>query len=156
MAIMNKKVWTVFTKDLRASSRSILLINSGLIALMFVFSFLLNKYFLTIPIMDAAVFGIMIILAFSGMFVLWKFVKTVENVSFKKRIPVSKLKIGDVPLNYKIWEGLTEKQLKKIKKSGKDHIWIKEGVRFGPAFPLALAFTILFGDGIVWIINLIS
>ena len=52
-------------------------------------------------------------------------------------------------MDYKIWEGITEKELKKIKKSGKKFIWIKEGVRFAPAFPLALLFTILVGDGIL-------
>ena len=57
---------------------------------------------------------------------MWKFVKAVENVGFKKKIPVSKLKVGDVPDYYKIWEGITEKEIRKIKKSGKKHIWIEE------------------------------
>jgi prepilin signal peptidase PulO-like enzyme (type II secretory pathway) len=95
----------------------------------------------------------MILVISSGFFLLWKFVKTVENVGFKRKIPMPQLKVGDVPLDYKIWEGITEKELKKIKGSGKKYVWIKEGVRFAPAFPLALIFTILVGDGIIWFIK---
>jgi prepilin signal peptidase PulO-like enzyme (type II secretory pathway) len=87
------------------------------------------------------------------MFLLWKFVKVVEEVGFKKKIPVSQVRIGDVPLDFKVWEGVTEKDLAKIKKSGKKYIWIKEGVRFAPAFPLALLFTIFYGDIILLLIN---
>ena len=73
-----------------------------------------------------------------------------EEIGFKKRIPISELKVGDVPVDYKVWEGITEKELKKIKRSGRKYIWIKEGVRFAPAFPLALLFTLFFGDAIIW------
>ncbi len=71
----------------------------------------------------------------------------------KKRIPVSKLRVGDVLLSSKLWEGITEKELKRIKRSGKRYVRIKEGVRFGPAFPLALLFTIYFGDTILFLIR---
>lgn len=50
-------------------------------------------------------------------------------------------------------EGITEKQLREIKKSGKRFIVIKEGVRFGPAFPLALLFTLFYGDGILFLLK---
>jgi len=156
MSIVNKRVWDVFLKDLRANSRAILIINFALVAFLFISSIILTRYYHTFLVIDAMAFGIMIILVFSGLFILWKFVKTVENVGFKKRIPISKLKIGDVPVDYKIWEGITEKELKKIKGSKKKYIWIKEGVRFAPAFPLALAFTILLGDGVLWMIGLVG
>ncbi|MCS7106355.1 MAG: hypothetical protein NZ942_03500, partial [Candidatus Aenigmarchaeota archaeon] len=58
----------------------------------------------------------------------------------------SKLKVGDVLAESKLWEGITQKDLIKIKKSGKKYVVIKEGVRFAPAFPLALLFTLYFGD----------
>jgi hypothetical protein len=54
-------------------------------------------------------------------------------------------------LEYRIWEGITEKELEKIKKSGRKYIYIKEGVRFAPTFPLALIFTLWFGDGITFL-----
>lgn len=156
MAIINKRIWTVFLNDLRANSRTILILNSVLVAALFLSAVIFTRYYQSFPVFDVMAFGIMIILVFSGLFILWKFIKTVENVGFKKRIPISELKVGDVPVDYKIWEGITEKELKKIKRSKKKYIWIKEGVRFAPAFPIALAFTILVGDGILWLINFSS
>jgi len=153
LSFINRKIWSVFLKDLRANARMILVFNFSLIIVIFLSEFVLAKYFEMFPLMDMILFGVAIVLASIGIFLLWKFVKVVENVGFRKKIPVSKLRIGDVPLDYKIWEGITEKELKKIKKSGKKYIWIKEGVRFAPAFPLALLFTILVGDGILWLIT---
>ena len=80
------------------------------------------------------------------LLLLWKFVKVVEDVGFKKRIPVSKLKVGDVLLESRQWEGITKEELRKIKKSGRKFITIKTGVRFGPVFCLALLFTFFYGD----------
>jgi prepilin signal peptidase PulO-like enzyme (type II secretory pathway) len=83
---------------------------------------------------------------FVSLILLWKFVKVVEDVGFKKRISVSKLKVGDVLLESKRWDGITEAELRKIKKSGKKFVTIKTGVRFGPVFSLALLFTFFYGD----------
>jgi len=87
------------------------------------------------------------------LFLVWKFVKAVEEIAFKKRIPVSKLRVGDVLLESKVWEGVTGKELRAIKRSGKKFIWIKSGICFAPAFPLALLFTVYFGDGILFFIK---
>ena len=156
LSFINRKIWSVFLKDLRANARMILVFNFSLIIILFLSEFVLAKYFEMFPLIDMILFGVAIVLASIGIFLLWKFVKAVENVGFRKKIPVSKLRIGDVPLDYKIWEGITEKELKKIKKSGKKYIWIKEGVRFAPAFPLALLFTILVGDGILLFLQVIG
>jgi prepilin signal peptidase PulO-like enzyme (type II secretory pathway) len=86
-----------------------------------------------------------------ALFFLWIFVKTVEDVAFKKRILVSKLKVGDVLFESKVWEGISEKELKKIKASGKKFVWIKEGVRFAPVFPLALILTLLYGNALTFL-----
>lgn len=154
LSMINRKIWSVFLKDLKANARMIMIFNFSLIIVLFFSEIILARYFELFPLIDMILFGVTIVLASIGLFLLWKFVKVVENVGFKKKIPVSKLRVGDVPLDYKIWEGITEKELKKIKKSGKKYIWIKEGVRFAPAFPLALAFTILVGDGIFLLIGL--
>ncbi len=119
MSIFNKKIWSVFLKDLKANARMILISNGSLIVSVVLIGIFFAKYFEPFPVVDVMFFGITIVIVFLGLFILWKFVKTVENVGFKKRIPVSKLKIGDVPVSYKVWEGVTEKELKKIKKSGK-------------------------------------
>lgn len=153
LSFINRKIWSVFLKDLRANARMILVFNFSLIIIIFLSEVILSRYFDLFPLIDMIFFGVTIVLASIGIFLLWKFVKVVENVGFKKKIPLSKLRVGDVPLDYKIWEGITEKELKNIKKSRKRYIWIKEGVRFAPAFPLALAFTILVGDGILWLIT---
>jgi len=154
ISMINKKIWSVFFKDIKANARMIAIFNSLLIVSLFASGFVLMKYYNFFRVFDMMKLGIMIIIAWFGFFILWKFVKVVENVGFKKKIPISKLKVGDVPIDYKIWEGITEKELSKIKKSGKKYIWIKEGVRFAPAFPLALIFTILVGDGITWLVGL--
>jgi prepilin signal peptidase PulO-like enzyme (type II secretory pathway) len=85
-------------------------------------------------------------LATIGLYIVFKFAKSVESVGFKQRIPVSRLKVGDVLLESKVWDGISKRQLQKIKRSGKRFIWVKSGVRFAPAFPLALLFTLYFGD----------
>ena len=76
-----------------------------------------------------------------------------KNVGFKKKIPVSKLREGDVLESSRIWEGITKEQLKKIKDSRKRYVKIKDGVRFAPSFSLALIFTYFQGDAIFWLIK---
>ena len=98
-------------------------------------------------------FGFFVILGTFGFFLFWKFAKTVENVGFKKKISVSKLREGDVLESSRIWEGITKEQLRKIKNSGKKYVKIKDGVRFAPSFSLALIFTYFQGDAIFWLIR---
>ncbi|MEM7825783.1 MAG: hypothetical protein QW412_02915, partial [Candidatus Aenigmatarchaeota archaeon] len=90
-----------------------------------------------------------------SIFLIWKFTKSVEEVGFKKKIPVSKLRVGDVLAESKIWEGITQRDLMKIKKSGKKFVVIKEGVRFAPAFSLALLFTVYLGDVFLFFFKLV-
>ena len=75
----------------------------------------------------------------------------VANFGFKIRIPVSKLKVGDMLLDERKLVGIEQPQINKIRRSGKKYVWIKEGVRFAPAFPLALLFTLYVGDAILLI-----
>ena len=154
MSIKHKKIWFVFFKDLRANVKTIALFSSALILFFTVFGIILVRYYPILMTKDAILFTVIVSISFISLFILWKFVKAVENVGFKKKIPISELKVGDVPMDYKVWDGITEKELKRIKKSGKKYVWIKEGVRFAPTFPLALIFTIVFGDGILVLMNL--
>jgi hypothetical protein len=131
----------------------IVIYNSALVASIILMGVFFARYFEFLQLNTFTILVVTIGLASAGLYILWKFVKAVENVGFKKKIPVSKLKVGDVPDYYKIWEGVTEKEIKKIKKSGKRYIWIKEGVRFAPAFPIALLFTLFYGDGILFLMN---
>jgi len=153
LSIINKEIWSTFFNDLKANAKMVLIYNSALVASIILMGLLFARYFEFLPLTTFTIFVVIIALASAGLYILWKFVKAVENVGFKKKIPVSNLRVGDVPEYYKIWEGVTEKEIKKIKKSGKKYIWIKEGVRFAPAFPLALLFTLVFGDGILLLMN---
>jgi len=156
MAASNRRIVSKFLNDVKSSSK-ILFLSSA--SLFFVFIFLNLLVATTFSIAINADFlvknSVIPLVATIFIVLIWKFAKAVEEIGFKEKIPVSKLKIGDVPIYFKLWEGITEKELRKIKKSGKRFIWIKSGVRFAPAFPLALLFTLLVGDGILFFFNFI-
>jgi Flp pilus assembly protein protease CpaA len=147
LTILNRKIFVDFVKSVKSSSKIVLISSFLLFSLFLIGNFYLLHVF-NLPIDFYSIFSnSVLLLIFSiSLFLLWIFVKTVENVAFKKRIPVSKLKVGDVLLESKLWEGITEKELNKIKASKKKFVWIKEGVRFAPTFPLALILTLFYGD----------
>ncbi|MBI4010352.1 MAG: prepilin peptidase [Candidatus Aenigmarchaeota archaeon] len=157
LAGMNKKIIERFVSDVKSSS-NIFLAGSAVLFIMFVF---LNLFISNLfSVQSSAGFlianSVFPLLATISIFLIWKFAKAVEDVGFRKKIPISKLKIGDVILESKLWEGITEKELNTIKRSGKRFVWVKEGVRFAPAFPLALLFTLYFGDGILLFMKFVS
>lgn len=150
ISFIDRKIWFGFIKGLKADAKVLVVLNFILFIFLTSFGVILMKYYNFMNFKEVMSFSLLLLSMSLGLSLLWKFVKVVEEIGFKKRIPISKLKVGDVPVYYKIWEGITEKELKKIKKSGKKYIWIKEGVRFAPAFPLALLFTFFFGDAVIW------
>ena len=150
-ALMNKKIIRNFFKDIKAYSKTLLISLIGLFILFFGINLYFFQYFdfsLTLVLSNSFLPLVLVIL----LFIVWRFAKTVEEVGFKRKIPISKLKVGDILAEYKKLEGITEKELRRIKKSGTKTVRIKEGVRFAPTFPLALIFTLLFGDVIIWLI----
>lgn len=150
LASINKKIIFEFSKEIKGSSKVLLLGSVGLFLLFFVLNWYLSRYFqleFSLPfILSNSILPLVLTVS---LFIVWRFARVVENVGFKKRVPVSNLKAGDVPMEFKQFRGITEKELSKIKKSGKRFVWIKEGVRFAPAFVLALIFTLYFGDVIL-------
>ncbi|MDI6798625.1 MAG: prepilin peptidase [Candidatus Aenigmarchaeota archaeon] len=156
LSLINRKIISKFVKDLKSTS-NVLLVGS---VFLFVFLVGINWYLINffqtrfdlVLILRSSIFPV---IATLGLFAIWKFARSVEDVGFKRTIPISKLKVGDVLEQNKLWEGITEKELIKIKKSGKKYVRIKEGVRFAPAFPLALLFTLYFGDGLFFLIKLL-
>lgn len=148
LALINRKIISEFFKEMKANSK-VLIIGSIFLFVLFLGA---NLYFsLYVKIFNFISFLSVSLLALVlsiFVFVLWKFARAVEEVGFKRKIPVSKLKVGDVLLESKVWEGITEKELKKIKRTRKS-VWIKEGARFAPTFLIALIFTLYFGDGIL-------
>lgn len=150
LAILNRKIIAAFSKDVKASSKVILIGSVILFTLFFgINSFLIKYLQLTFDFSMVFTNSLIPLAATVGLFVIWKFAKNVETVGFRKRIPVSHLKVGDVLNDSKLWEGITEKELKSIKRSGKKFVIVKEGIRFGPSFVLALLFTLYYGDGIL-------
>lgn len=153
-SFINKKILLKFFESIKASSKVIFL---GTIS-MFILFFSVNLYFSNyfhfqqdmLFLLSNTLFPLFLATA---LFIIWRFAKVVEDFGFKRRIPISQLKVGDVLLESRKWEGITERELKKIKRSGRRYIWIKSGVRFAPSFTLALIFTLLYGDGILFFIN---
>lgn len=154
IALMHRKVISKFSKDVRTSSKFIF-ISSAIVFLIFVG---ISLYFESIfgPNIDYALIfrnSFFPVAATVLLFVVWKFSKAVEEVAFRRKIPVSKLRVGDMLDSSKELEGVTEAEIRKIKRSGKKTVWIKEGVRFAPAFPIALLFTLFFGDALFLLIK---
>ena len=53
--------------------------------------------------------------------------------------------IDELNLKSKLIRGLTRREVEKIQEKRKE-VWIKEGVRFIPAFPLSILLTLFYGD----------
>ncbi len=155
LAAKNKRILTAFKSDIKASSSVFIVGSFALFGLFLAVNFYLANYFHIHFGPMLFVNALLPSVATVALFLVWKFAKAVENVGFKKRIPVSKLRVGDVLLKSKLWEGITEKELRAIRRSKKSHVWIKEGVRFAPAFPLALLFTLYLGDAFLVFVKLL-
>jgi len=155
MALMNKKIISSFISDIKARCKELVFLNIGIIIFLIILGFFTIKHLQIITLHEMFIFGLVVIAMTFGMFTLWRFEKTVEEIGFKKRIKVSELKEGDVLDDSKIWDGLTKKQVKKLQKSEKKYVVIKEGVRFAPTFPIALLITVLFGDIVFWVVGLV-
>lgn len=145
-----------FFADLKAASKILIFSSILLFIILILLSFYLRSLFSSYITSEEIIKNSLIIVIATNIFyTIFKLAKKVEDVAFKKRIPISRLKVGDVLMERKEFEGIDEKELIKIKRSGKKWIWIKEGARFAPAFPLALLFSVFYGDGIQFLINFI-
>ncbi len=95
--------------------------------------------------------GLLYLLLFSpvllSVLVFTRYGRFVEANLFKKKVPAVKLRAGDVLVSDK-WRGLTEKEVKELKRKGKD-VWIKEGVRFAPVFVITVLVTLFWGSMLV-------
>ncbi|MBI5332074.1 MAG: hypothetical protein HZB65_00715 [Candidatus Aenigmarchaeota archaeon] len=73
--------------------------------------------------------------------------KNIEKKLFKKKIPINELKEGDVLASSRQLRGLTNEEIREIKKHHNNKfIEIKEGVRFTIVFAIAIAITAFFGN----------
>ncbi len=91
---------------------------------------------------NASLFKILPLIILLVLF--WRYAVVVEKRVFKKRIPTSKLKVGDVLENSK-WIGLTPKEIRKLR-SQKRFVVVKDGMRFVPVFAITLVLTLIYGN----------
>lgn len=149
IALSNKNVLRVFFNDMKASCRLITLSSIVLFIIFVGLSLYLSSLLdIRMSYLEAVQRSLLPVFMTIGFFIVWKFAKAVEDIGFKKRIPVSKLKVGDILNEWRELRGVTKQELKKIKRSRKRYVVIKEGVRFAPSFVLALVFTLYYGDAI--------
>jgi hypothetical protein len=151
-ALMNPHVVRRFVNSMRSSARLMALLSAAL----FVSVVSISAYFSDLFTARGIILNSFVSVGGALSFVVvYRFAQSVENFGFRKRIPVSKLKIGDMLLDSKVLVGVDRKTINRIRGSGQRWVWIKEGVRFIPAFPLALLFTMLYGDAISYLISIL-
>jgi len=140
-SLREKSVWEFLRKDLEGKKMKlfyfffVVLIGSACI-----------QYFFLQDIIFTLTSSASLSLSLVCLYIVWRFAVAVEKKGFRKKVKVSELKVGDVLLKSKRWDGITEEQLKKIRKSGKKYVWIKTGVCFAPAFPLSLLVCMFYGN----------
>ncbi len=147
LGLKNRYVFHIFAKDLK-KNRKILLIPFAFLAFFLSLNYVtasLGYVTRAFPVVE--MFALLLFLT-----VFWQYGKAVEKHVFRKRIPVSQLKPGDV-LEDMRWVGLTRRQVASIKKK-KSHVVIKEGVRFVPVFFLSLVATLLWGNVLFLILGI--
>jgi Flp pilus assembly protein protease CpaA len=150
VAVLNPSIIKGFLRDVKASSKPL---GMGSLSLFLLF-LVLNSYLLRtadlLSLLRLSFFPLALTL---GLYLVWRFARIVEEVGFRKRVHVSKLRVGDVLLESRRWDGLSEEELKELKRT-REFVVIKEGVRFGLVFPLALLFTAYMGDAILFILGI--
>jgi Flp pilus assembly protein protease CpaA len=139
IGIRNRKVFGYFVKDIKKNKKTLFL-PFAFLAFFGGISLYLTSLGYSARIMP--VVEMFLVLLFLTLF--WRYGKIIEEKVFKKKIPTSRLRVGDV-LEEMNWIGLSERQVAALKKR-KRFVTIKEGVRFVPVFFIALLTTILFGN----------
>ncbi|MBI2542601.1 MAG: prepilin peptidase [Candidatus Aenigmarchaeota archaeon] len=146
-ALRNRKVIFGFVKDLKASMNILVMGSVGLFVLFYVGSVNITKLLYGSFDFERALYiSVYPLLACFAMYIIWRFAKSIESYGFRKKVPVSGLKVGDMLLGEKKLVGVTAEQIKSLKKSGKKYVDIKLGVPFAAAFPLAILTTLFYGD----------
>lgn len=156
LALRNRTILSGFVADLKASVNILAVGFIGLFILFYAAGLNISKIFYgSADFTRAFYMSLYPLFSVVVVYVVWRFAKSVELHGFRKRVSISKLKVGDMLLSEKKLTGVTKEQIKALKKSGKMHVDIKSGVPFAVAFPLALLVTLFYGDLILFLINLV-
>ena len=138
----NRKKTRKFLSELRSGLKGILSIVALFTAASTVVVLYLSLF------LRAGLNATLPILLFPGlvffMTVFMRYGRFVEANLFRKRIPVGRLRPGDVLVSDR-WRGITEKEIEKLRRKG-GHVWIKEGVRFAPVFLITILVTLFYGN----------
>jgi len=146
LGIKHRKAAAKFMKELKKDSRNIILMVAGFSALCLVMVFYLN---ISLEIPVSSMYNLLSLpVLFAAVIIFIRYGRFVEQNLFRKKIPAKNLRVGDVLIGEK-WKGLTEKDIAKLRKKG-GSVWIKEGVRFAPAFIITLYVTLFLGS-LLWI-----
>ena len=153
-ALRNRIILSGFVSDLKASANVLVIGSIGLLVLFYVVGLNITKIFYgAVDFTRAFYISLYPLVSVIVLYIVWRFAKSVELYGFRKKIPVSKLNVGDMLLSEKKLIGVTKEQIEKFKKSGKRYVDIKSGVPFAVAFPIALLVTLFYGDLILFLID---
>ncbi|MBI2547127.1 MAG: prepilin peptidase [Candidatus Aenigmarchaeota archaeon] len=155
-ALKNKRIFSDFYMGMKANSRMILASSLVTLIVFFVASLITTQLiYQSLDIMKALLYSLYPFVSVALIYAVLKFVKAVEIHGFKRQIPISQLKVGDMLLSERKLIGVTKEDIKTLRKSGKKYVDIKLGVPFAVAFPVALLVTLLYGDLILFLVKLI-
>ncbi len=137
ISFTNQQVFSSFFKDILSNAKELLVVAVVCVMLAF-----LTKMTL------------LVLMTFSFL-LIYRFAKVLDKTAFKKLISTKKLKEGDVlaeniiagrtKFSSRLWVGLEKADIKKIQNLRKK-VWIKEGIRYVPAFFFAILVTWLYGN----------
>lgn len=131
-----------FFKELKGDLKNVILLIAAFTAICIgMFLFFYYVYLISIQVLS---YILLLPLVFALLVFFLRYGRFVEANLFKKKIPVSELREGDVLVSDK-WRGLTKKEIKELQKKG-GHVWIKEGVRFAPVFVITMIVTLSYGS----------
>lgn len=151
-AMRNGRILRRFVESVRASSKALVVISASMAVLftglVVYLDSLIGEPLTASDLLRTVALPVALTVSFM---LVYKFAKAVENFGFKTRIPVSRLRVGDMLMSERKLVGISKEQISRIRRSGARSVWIKEGVRFAPAFPMALLFTVFVGDAIMLI-----
>ncbi len=135
IGLLNRKIFLYVKKDFIQNAKLLIAVPVTVIAVLFAASFALPQ---TVGLSARLLPLIVLLMLF------WRYALVIEKHVFRKKIPASRLRKGDVLENGN-WVGLTESQIKRLRKT-KRFVVIKDGMRFVPVFAIALVLTLLYGN----------
>lgn len=143
--LKNKRAKQLVSKEFNKHLKGVFFVLSSTI--LFFFIYLINNSIIYLTI-STTIFASLI------LYITLIYLKGVEE-SMVKRISVKNLKVGDVLKESKKWVGIDEKTLSIIRKTRK-YVYIKEGVRFAPAFLIAFILILTMPNSLEHLISFLQ